>query len=259
MIPDFQSVRRIGLFAAVGGTVWVGWVLLAATLPSPFVEPLVTLSATALVVALVGLHDLWDERWGRAGLWGVRVAAAGGVFVALAQAGLIVTSLLGVGFSAYLFLLVPGILGLVLGPAAVAVALARTGVVPPAVAAGVVVAAVAFLGFNTTDWRAILALPYGLAWVAVGYRLWTAETTVEVTEVDEAAEGEVAEVDGAAEAVEVAEVDATTDVVESAENTETVSPKVGESVAVESTESVEPVETDTVDAVEADDVGATGV
>ena len=36
-----------------------------------------------------------------------------------------------------------------------------------------IVGSLAMLGFNDQNWQALMAVPKGLAWVAVGYVLWS--------------------------------------------------------------------------------------
>jgi uncharacterized membrane protein YgdD (TMEM256/DUF423 family) len=37
------------------------------------------------------------------------------------------------------------------------------------------VGALAMLGFNDQNWQALVAVPFGVAWVVAGYALWSSE------------------------------------------------------------------------------------
>ena len=53
------------------------------------------------------------------------------------------------------------------------VAVLRARVLPRWAAILLMVGSLAMLGFNDQNWQALMAIPYGLAWMAVGYVLWS--------------------------------------------------------------------------------------
>jgi uncharacterized membrane protein YqjE len=68
--------------------------------------------------------------------------------------------------------IIPGLLALIVGFVLLSVAVLRAGVLPRWAAILLVVGSLAMLGFNDQNWQALMAVPNGLAWMAVGYVLW---------------------------------------------------------------------------------------
>ena len=68
---------------------------------------------------------------------------------------------------------VPGLLALVVGFLLAGIAILRSGVLPRWVAVLVIVGALAMLVVNEQTARVLLMIPFGVAWVAVGYVLWS--------------------------------------------------------------------------------------
>jgi hypothetical protein len=64
------------------------------------------------------------------------------------------------------------LLALIVGFVLLSVAVLRAGVLPRWAAILLVVGSLAMLGFNDQNWQALMAVPNGLAWMAVGYVLW---------------------------------------------------------------------------------------
>jgi hypothetical protein len=107
-------------------------------------------------------------RFGRLGWAGLIAIALG---IALLAVGVVVLNL-------WDSLLVPafvisGGLFMLVGFLLMGLALLMARVLPPWAAVLLVVGTLAMLGFNDQDWRALMAVPFGLAWVAVGYALWS--------------------------------------------------------------------------------------
>ena len=69
----------------------------------------------------------------------------------------------------------PGVLALVAGFLLLGVAVLRAGVVPRWAGGLLVVGALALLGFNDQNAQALLAIPFGLAWMAIGAALWSGQ------------------------------------------------------------------------------------
>ncbi|WP_254273796.1 hypothetical protein [Haloarcula marina] len=156
--------QRAGAVAAVGGLLWVGWaVALGVTgTESDPVLLAVVLSALGVVAGLYAVESFYGARIKRPGTGGTWLGILGGLVFAAGQALRIVTGNgeIVVGL---------GVLALVGGSLLTAVALVRTPVQPPWLGVLLAVGTVAFLGFEVSAW---LALPYGLAWIALGQDLY---------------------------------------------------------------------------------------
>jgi hypothetical protein len=133
--------------------------------------------AAVLLIALgavtVVLRARGAGRLGTAGRAGLAVGLAG---VALLLAGGVVQALLLGGDFPYMPLFVlPGALALVTGLLLLGIAILRAGVLPRWAGVLLVVGALSMLGFNDQNAQALLAIPFGLAWVATGYALWSGQ------------------------------------------------------------------------------------
>lgn len=53
------------------------------------------------------------------------------------------------------------------------VAALRSGTLPRWASVPLVVGALAMLGFNDQNWQALMAIQFGVGWMAVGYVLWS--------------------------------------------------------------------------------------
>jgi hypothetical protein len=92
---------------------------------------------------------------------------------ALGLAGVLVQALFFRGDFPYMpFLLVPGLLGVMVGVLFLGAAILRSGVLPRWVGALLASGASCLLAFNEQTARVLLAIPIGLAWVAMGSVLW---------------------------------------------------------------------------------------
>jgi len=91
----------------------------------------------------------------------------------LVISGLIQALFFGGDFPLMPYFVIPGVLALIVGFLLVGIAILRAGVLPRWVAVLIIVGALAMLGFNEQTWRALMAIPFGVAWVAVGYALWS--------------------------------------------------------------------------------------
>jgi hypothetical protein len=67
---------------------------------------------------------------------------------------------------------VPALVSLVIGMLALGVAILRAGVLPRAAGALLVIGAVVMLGFNDQNIQALMAVPFGVAWIVAGCALW---------------------------------------------------------------------------------------
>ncbi len=183
-------IRWGGLAVMVGGALWVVDTLIHASKPRgciaeecafrPMRESagaldsiLTLLSVLLLAVGAVGLMTL-VRRYGRFGRMG-RAGAAIGAFGAtlLVFAGLVQGIFFGGDFPLMPYFVIPGGLALIVGVLLVGVAVLRAGVLPRWVAVLVIVGALFMLLANEQTARVLLTIPFGVAWVAVGYALWS--------------------------------------------------------------------------------------
>lgn len=182
-------IRWGGLAAMLGGTLWVIGTLIHASKPRgciaeecafrPMRESgvldgtLMLLSVLLFAVGAVGLLIFVRRsgRFGRAGKTGVLIGAVGAALLVIASP--IRALFFGGDFPLMPFFVIPGVLALIVGFLLVGIAILRAGVLPRWVAVLIIVGALAMLGFNEQTWRALMAIPFGVAWVAVGYALWS--------------------------------------------------------------------------------------
>ena len=182
-------IRWGGLAAMLGGTLWVIGTLIHASKPRgciveecairPMRESgvldgtLMLLSLLLFAAGAVGLLTLvrHSGRLGKAGRMGFLIGAVGGAL--LVSAGLIQAIFFGGDFPLMPYFVVPGVLALIVGFLLAGFAILRAGVLPRWVAVLIIVGALAMLGFNEQTALALMAIPFGVAWVAVGYALWS--------------------------------------------------------------------------------------
>jgi len=150
-----------------GGLTWTGWSAVAATAGTVdgLARWLVAVSGLLLAVGLAALVVGFDWAYEFPGGQGAGIAAIGSLAVA---AGHALRRLGGEGGLAT-WLLAPGVLALVAGSLLLAAGLVRARRLPPWIGVGLFVGSVLFLGFDRVP---ALALPVGLAWVALGSHLW---------------------------------------------------------------------------------------
>ncbi len=171
----------------IGGALWVAWAILVARKPEGCVGSecdlpgrsardygdLVPVLAVAVLLLVAGVAALVVRaraagRFGRLGKWGLVIGATGAALLATA---LIVQSLFFQGdFPLMPAFVIPG--GLALAGGFLLLATAVLWVVPRWVGVLLVIGALALLGVNDQNARILLAVPFGGAWMAVGYALW---------------------------------------------------------------------------------------
>ena len=163
-----------GMAAGAGGALWVAVFALFASRPSGpgsappyrsfeglYVPCLV--SAVLIMVGLVALHVHLRDAYGGLGAAGLVLASVGAVMLVLV-----------VGGAPFLLSRV-GALGLLLGSALMGAAALRANTRLRWGGAALAVGSLAFFLFDTEGARVWFALPYGGAWVVVGYLLWSGE------------------------------------------------------------------------------------
>lgn len=183
MSPD--AIRKGGLAAVLGGVFWVSSALLTAAKPRGCIGGecefrtmretgaldsalfllallLFAVGTAALVARLRNTGGL--GRLGRAAL----ILAATGA--ALGAAGMVLNLWDSSLVPAFI---IPGLLAVIFGFLLLGVAVLRSGALPRWASALLVVGAVAMLGFNDQNWQVLMAIPFGIGWIAVGYALWS--------------------------------------------------------------------------------------
>jgi hypothetical protein len=172
-VSSSSFVRWGGLAAMVGGVLWMVVFTLFASSPSgPGSAPpyrsfeglyLPFLVSAALIVAgLVALHTHLRGIYGRLGMAGFVLALVG----AAAELVLVVSGAFWPWGRV-------GALAVVLGSVLIGVAALMVNARLRWGATALVVGSLAFFLFDTETARVWFALPYGVAWVVVGYLLWS--------------------------------------------------------------------------------------
>ena len=93
--------------------------------------------------------------------------------------GLAQALVFGGDFPAMPLVVVPGLLAVICGAVLLGIAVLRARVLPRWVGALLIAGALALLVFNEQNERVFLGIPFGAAWVAVGYALWTVRDALE--------------------------------------------------------------------------------
>ena len=129
---------------------------------------LIALGAAAVVVRARGAGRL-----GTLGRVGLLVGIAGAALLLIA--GLVQAIFFGGDFPYMPLFVLPGGLALVVGFLLLGIAILRARVLPRWAGALLVIGALAMLGFNDQNARALLAIPFGIAWIAIGHALGSVE------------------------------------------------------------------------------------
>ena len=189
MPRSITLVRWCGLAAMLGGVLWVIGTLIHASKPRgciaeecalrPMRESgvldgtLMLLSLLLFAAGAVGLVILARHlgRFGKLGNAGVVIGALGAALLVIS--GLIQALFFGGDFPLMPYFVIPGVLALILGFVLLGIAILVAGVLPKWAALLLIVGALAMLGFNEQTALALMAIPLGVAWAAVGYVLWS--------------------------------------------------------------------------------------
>ena len=179
--------RFAGPCAAVGGSAWTLASIIHASQPRGCVgDECVAMqmrnatSGTSLLVALAGVMMVASgagllvliRRHGSLGWTGVVGATACGFGVAVLGLGIALQRLVyGPDFHWMPLFVAPGVTALVVGLALVGWTVLRSRVVPSWVGVGLLVGAVLLLGVNEQTGAVLLAVPFGMAWLAAGAAL----------------------------------------------------------------------------------------
>jgi hypothetical protein len=152
--------QRAGLVAAVGGLLWLAWAVALGVTGRESTPVLlgVALSTLGIVVGHYAVESFYGARLKRPGTAGAWLGALGGLVFAAGQVVRVATG----GGEAIVGI---GVLAFVSGSILVSLGLVRTRIQPPWLGVVLFAGTVLFLGFDISPWTAV---PYGLAWVALG-------------------------------------------------------------------------------------------
>ena len=170
--------------AMLGGLLWIVAAIITASKPRGCIGPaecdvmamrdtsdVGPLLLLALMLSAVGLAGMVIRAWNTG-----RLDRLGQVSVALCAVGVMLL-VLGMGLNAIsevFWALVPlGGLALVIGLALVGIAALRMEVLPRWAAVLLVIGSMGMLVVNNQNAQALMAIPFGIGWVAVGYELWS--------------------------------------------------------------------------------------
>ncbi len=106
-----------------------------------------------------------------------RLAKAGAAFYVVGVALFILGTVLTAISETFWLLMLPAGLALISGLVLTGVAVFKTRVLPRWVGVLLVIGSLAMLEFNDQTAEVLMAIPFGLAWVAVGYALWSQTDT----------------------------------------------------------------------------------
>ncbi len=176
-------IRWGGAAAILGGILWIVPAIVTAFKPrgciglecevstmrdTSDVTPLLLLALLLSTVCLAGVAmRAWNiERFGRLAKAGVALYGFGGALFVL---GTILTAISEV----FWVLMLPAGLALIAGLVLTGIDAFKTGVLPRWVAVLLVIGSLAMLGFNDQTAQVLIAIPFGISWIAVGYTLWS--------------------------------------------------------------------------------------
>jgi len=130
----------------------------------------------ALPLILVGMTGLAlrarrTGRFGALGWAGVISVSSGAVMLIIAIVAQ--TVFFGNDFSLMPFFVISGAFALLAGFSLVGISVLRAGVLPRWVSALLVASTIAMFGFNQENARVLIGIPFAVAWMAVGYILWS--------------------------------------------------------------------------------------
>ena len=180
-----RVIRWSGLAAGLGGVLWISSALITASRPRGCIGDeceFRTMRETgaldgilfllALLLFAVGTAAL-VARLRNAGSLG-RSGRAGLIFIAAGAASGATGLVLNVWDSSLVpAFIIPGLLAVIVGFVLLAIAVLRSGALPRGASALLVAGALAMLGFNDQNWQALMAIPFGIGWMAVGFALWS--------------------------------------------------------------------------------------
>ena len=180
-------IRWGGAAAIFGGILWIVPAIVTAFKPRGCIGLECDVSAMrdtsdvalflllALLLSAGGLAGVAIRAW-NTGRFG-RLAKGGVVLYVIGVGLFLLGTVLTTISEAFWVLMLPAGLALIVGLVLTGIAMFRTGVLPRWVAVLLVIGSLAMLGFNDQTAEVLMAIPFGLAWIAVGYALWSDRST----------------------------------------------------------------------------------
>jgi len=195
-MPRGRLIGWGGLAAMLGGALWSAWAVLVSLRPEGCIGaecelpgssnrdysdlvPLLFPAVLLLAVGLAGVVALARSRrrFGTLGKVGLILGVLGAVVLV---ASVLVQSIFFDGdFPLMPTFVIPGMLALAIGFLLFSVALLR--VLPRWAGALLVIGSLAILGANDQNEQILMAIPFGIAWIAVGYVLWSGKGELHAT------------------------------------------------------------------------------
>lgn len=182
-----KLIRLSGLAALLGGVLITVYALITASMPrgcigdecaysemrdTGSIDALFMLGLLFVAAGAVGLMLRLREA-GRLGWLGRVGGIVGAVGFALSVLAGITAAMTG-GMSPLMpYFVVPGLLAIIVGFLLLGVAVLRARVLPFPVALLLIASLLAMFAINDQNWRVLMAVPFGVAWMAVGYALWS--------------------------------------------------------------------------------------
>ena len=182
------AIRWGGLAAMLGGVLSVVSAVVIASMPRGCIGEECAfremrdlgvagaLLMLALLLVMVGAAGLVIQarNAGRFGILGKSGAILGAAGISLLVIGSVIQGILYEGdYPLMPFFVIPGVLVLVVGFSLLGIAVLLSRVLPRWAAVLLVAGSLAMLGFNDQNAQALMAIPFGIGWIAVGYSLWS--------------------------------------------------------------------------------------
>ena len=190
-MSDAWSSKLSGPAAMLGGGLWIGGAIATALRPEGCVGAECSLPGrsmretsalegglfvAAVLLIAIGLAGLVVRaramgRFGRLGRSGAITSAVG--LAAIVISGLVQGLFFGGDFPLMPFFVIPAGLTVVIGLLLSGIAILRAQVLPRWAGVLLIIGALALLGTNDQDARVLMSVPFGIAWLGVGYVLWS--------------------------------------------------------------------------------------
>lgn len=182
-MSSLNLIRGGGVVAILGGILWIVAAIITASKPRGCIGPECDVGAMrdssdvapflllALLLSAMGLAGMVirTRNAGRLDRWMQTSVALCAVGAALLVLGMVLSVI-----SEVFWVLAPlGGLALVIGLALVGIVALRTGALTRWAAVLLVIGSLGMLGFNDQNAQVLMAIPFGIGWLAVGYALWS--------------------------------------------------------------------------------------
>ena len=176
-------VRGGAVAAVLGGILWIVPTIVTASKPRGCIGPecdvramrdtsdVSTFLLFALLLSAAGLAGVAIRARNTARFRGLAKAGVSLYFVGVAL--FVVGTVLTAISEAFWLLMLPAGLALIVGLVLTGLGALKTGILPRWAAALLVVGSLAMLGFNDQNAQVLVAIPFGIGWIALGFALWS--------------------------------------------------------------------------------------